>query len=121
MASLSICSYNCRGLPTTRNRLFMRPDILDIVGKNDFVCFQETWFSKQDLHCVNTIFENFNGVGVSTTDYKDGIVSGHVPGGVAIIWKKSLNAFVDPIATGHDWCTAVKVTLNSKCFIIIRS
>ena len=56
-------------------------------------CIQETWFAVQDLHVVNSLHSKFHGFGVSTTDYKDGLVSGHPPGGVAIFWRKHLDQY----------------------------
>ena len=47
--------------------------------KCDIFCIQETWFAVQDLHVVNSLHSKFHGFGVPTTDYKDGLVSGHPP------------------------------------------
>ena len=58
--------------------------MLSVFDKCDIFCIQETWFAVQDLHVVNSLHSKFHGFGVSTTDYKDGLVSGHPPGGVAI-------------------------------------
>ena len=68
----------------SREGLHLRPDVLSVFDKCDIFCIQETWFAVQDLHVVNNLHSKFHGFGVSTTDYKDGLVSGHPPGGVAI-------------------------------------
>ena len=58
--------------------------MLSVFDKCDIFCIQETWFAVQDLHVVNSLHSKFHGFGVSTTDYKDGLVSGHPPDGIAI-------------------------------------
>ena len=79
---LIVASYNVRGLPKYGNRLYLRPDIVALLEKGDIVCMQETWYSKQDLDILNNLHPNFSGTGVSTTDYHDGLVRGHPPGGL---------------------------------------
>ena len=78
---LIVASYNVRGLPKDGNSLYLRPDIVALLEKGDIVCMQETWYSKQDLDILNNLHPNFSGTGVSTTDYQDGLVRGHPPGG----------------------------------------
>ena len=70
-----------RGLPKDGNSLYLRPDIVTVLEEGNIVCMQETWYSKQDLDILNNLHPNFSGTGVSTTDYHDGIVRGHPPGG----------------------------------------
>ena len=48
------------------------------------------WFAKQDLKYTNNLNKPFQGVGVSTTDYSDGIIHGHPPGRVIIMWDVKL-------------------------------
>ena len=70
----NLVSYNCRGLPKDKKKL----DLRLIFNINDIICLQETWFAKQDLKYINNLNKPFQGVGVSTTDYSDGII--HPPG-----------------------------------------
>ena len=112
--ALKITSYNCRGLPKTCNKLLLRPDICDLLNKSDIVCLQETWYSKQDLAGVNNLDTNFHGTGVSTTDYSSHIVSGHPPGGVAILWREHLTQFIQPVDLNTDWCTAITITVGPR-------
>ena len=62
----------------------------------------------------------FHGFGVSTTDYKDGLVSGHPPGGVAIFWRKHLDQYIKPIDLKCDWCTAIEFNTGSNTVVIIN-
>ena len=64
-AGLNIASYNCRGLPKTRNKLLLRPDILAIFEQNEIICFQETHYSKQNLKLLNGLCEEYIGIGAA--------------------------------------------------------
>ena len=57
----------------------------------DIVCLLETWYSKQDLATLNTLHKNFHGIGAATVDDTDGLRRGHIPGGVAIMWRSFLD------------------------------
>lgn len=117
--SFYISSYNCRGLPKTRNHITLRPDICDVFKMSDIVCLQETWYSKQDLAYLNDLDSNFRGIGVSTTDFRNKVVTGHPPGGVAILWRENLDQFIKPIDLNLDWCTAIEISIdNTKLNIV---
>ena len=58
----------------------------------------------QILQCINNLNKPFQGVGVSTTDYSDGIIHGHPPGGVIIMWDVKLESYVKPLDLNLDWC-----------------
>ena len=56
---------------------------------------------------------------MSTTDYSDGIVHGHPPGGVTIMWDVKLDRCVRPLDLNLDWSVAISITLGSKkCTIL---
>ena len=55
---------------------------------NHIVCLQETFYCKQDLSCLNTLHNDFQGIGTSTTDARDNLITGHPPGGVAILYRR---------------------------------
>ena len=63
---------------------------------------------------VNNLYDSFHGLGVSTTDYSDGIVHGHPPGGVTIMWDVKLDRCVRPLDLNLDWYLAIEITLGSK-------
>ena len=92
--------------------------MLSVFDKCDIFCIQETWFAVQDLHVVNSLHSKFHGFGVSTTDYKDGLVSGHPPGGVAIFWRKHLDQYIKPIDLKCDWCTAIEFNTGSNTVVL---
>ena len=108
-----------RGLPKDGSSLYLRPDIVALLEKGDIVCMQETWYSKQDLDLIHNLHPNFSGTGVSTTDYHDGLVRGHPPGGVAILWRKKLDHVIKPLDLNCNWCTAIEINTGSNTIVVI--
>lgn len=86
----------------------------------DIVCIQETFLSKQDLDKLNSVNDDFYGVGESTTDLSLGIVCGRIPGGVAILWHKKYDSLISVFRLEVDWCIAIKVEHNKNVFVIFN-
>ena len=101
----TIVSYNSRGFPRNDIQLNSNPFVSKIVNNSDvsFACFQETFYTKQDLSFLNNIHPNFHGVGAATTDEKLGFIQGHPPGGVAILWRKQYDSIVKPLIFSYDY------------------
>lgn len=118
MSDLAIASYNCRGLPKNNRTLFLRPDLKDLFDSYDILCFQESWYSTQDLGHLNSLHENFHGVGVSTTNLDERIIHGHPPGGVAIMWHNRLETNVKILDLKLDWCVGIEISIDDRRFII---
>ena len=108
-----------RGLPKHFNGLHLRPAIMSLFDKYDIVCVQETWYAYQDLYILHNLHTECRGTGVSTTEYNDGLVQGHPPGGVAIFWRKRLDNIIKTIDTHCNWCTAVEISTGSNYIVLI--
>ena len=120
MAGLDIISYNCRGLPKSRQQLALRPDIVNLMNSYQIVAFQEIWYSKQNLNIINSLHDDFDGVGVAKIDEGDNIVHGRYSGGVAIMWRKELRKFIKRIVFDVDWCIAIEISIDNTKFIIFN-
>ena len=113
-----ITSYNCRGIPKDKRRLALRPDIEKVLEEAHFVAFQETWLSKQDLNCINSLHDDYVGFGVAKVDESEGIIQGRYSGGVAMMWRKELSKYIKVIDLKADWCMAIELDMGStKCVI----
>ena len=117
---LKFITYNCRGLPRDRNSLLLRPDIMSVMADAHIVAFQETWLSKQNLSCINSLHESFVGFGVSKVDESAGLVQGRYSGGVAIMWRKELCNFIKIIELDSNWCMAIEINMGSVKFVIFN-
>ena len=109
---LKFITYNCRGLPRDRNSLLLRPDIMSVFADAHMVAFQETWLSKQNLSCINSLHESFVGSGVSKVDETVGLVQGRCSGGVAIMWRKELSKFIKVLRILQLLCKSWFLTLK---------
>ena len=89
-------------------------------SNSDIICFQETWYGRQDLSYLNALDSDFHGTGASTRDYENRLVAGHPPGGVAILWHRKLEQYVKPVELGLDWCAAIEVSVGHRRFYIIN-
>lgn len=86
---MRVVTYNARGLrlgqqASDKARRLVIDELFDSV---DILCLQETLLSKQDLDKLNSVHEDFYGVGESTTDLSMGLIRGRIPGGVVIFWQ----------------------------------
>ena len=117
---LRLSFYNCRGFPKNRHALSLRMDLDSLFDKTDILCLQETWLFEQDLSCLNNVHVDFVGIGTSTFDLSRGLCSGHAPGGVAILYRQSLQSCIEPISFDVDWCVGAKVSIDGKSFYVIN-
>ena len=80
-SSLSITSWNCRGVTN------VIPYLNHLIGEgSDIIALSEHWLWPYQLHCLENIYPDFDGFGVS-----DSRLNEH-SGGVGIIWRRSLLA-----------------------------
>ena len=86
----------------------------------EILCIQETMLPKQELDKLNSVHNDFYGVGESTTDLSMGILRGRIPGGVAILWHKKYDPLISVIRLEVDWAIAVKVAHERNTFIILN-
>ena len=117
---MRLTTYNTRGLPKSRRDLHRRPDITKVFENNDIVCLQETWFATQDLKMINSLHEDFHGVGSATVNYDSDIFMGHPPGGVATLWRRELGSIVKSIDLNVNWCTGIEIKSGTKNFAIFN-
>ena len=90
---VSVISYNCRNLPKNRKDLALRPDINILFDRCSILCLQEIWYTKQDLKQLNSLHNDFIGIGTTKYDASEGLCN--VRGGVAIIYKKNIANFIN--------------------------
>ena len=85
---IRICSYNCNSL---KNSLI---DVRRLCDSNDIIYLQETWLARFELFMLNQIHDDFFGLGVSAFDSCSALLSGRPFGGIAMLWKKSLQGSI---------------------------
>ena len=66
MAQLvKIVSFDCRGLPKLASKLWEKTTVNSLLHdcENDIIYLQETFYSKQELSCLNSLHSDFWAVG----------------------------------------------------------
>ena len=118
---MKIVSYNCRGFPKTPAKLNLKPTVNSILNDEsvDIICMQETFLSKQDLGCLNSIHNNYQGIGTATRDTRDGILKSHPPGGVAILYRTKQAKCITPLYFNLDWVIGISINSNNNKHIIL--
>ena len=117
---LKISSYNCRGLPKENKKLLLRPDILEVLEKSHMVAIQVTWYAKQNLKALNSLHNDFIGIGAATVDESLNVFHGHYPGGVALLWRKELSRNIKRLEFNSDWGVAIEIDLGSSKLVILN-
>ena len=118
---VKVVSYNCRGFPKTPAKLRVKPTVNLLLNDDtiDFICLQETFLSKQDLGCLNSVHNEYQGIGTSTVDTRDGIVKGHPSGGVAILYRTKQAKYITPLYFNLDWVIGISINNNNCKHIIL--
>ena len=115
---VSVISYNCRNLPKNRKDLALRPDIKSLFDRCSVLCLQEIWYTKQDLKQLNSLHNEFIGIGTTKYDAYEGLCNAH--GGVAIMYKKNIAKYIKHFETNLDWCNAIELNIESHRVIILN-
>ncbi len=91
-----------------------------LIDNHDFVLLQEHWLRDSQFHRIRNI--PYDGDTILSHDISaidDSVfINGRGFGGCSILWKSSLKAQVYPIATSSKRICAVKVVMDSMCFIV---
>ena len=118
--SIRVLSYNCRGmrLGMSAGDKACRIVIDRLLEECDILCLQETFLPVQGLEKLNSFDPKFLGVGESTTDLSTAVVRGRIPGGVAVLWDKKLDAVMKPIRLDVDWCIGLQYTYKNNSIVI---
>ena len=81
---IQICSFNCNSLKNSLTEVNL------LCSKYDLIFLQETWLAKFELSLLNSIHSDFAGLGVSAFNSSTSLLKGRPYGGVAFLWRKSL-------------------------------
>ena len=86
--AIKFTSFNCKRLTSSIN------DVASLCENHDIILLHETWLLPHDMCLLQYVHSEFYGDGVSSIDTTDGILIGRSYGSLAVLWRKSLNAFV---------------------------
>ncbi len=102
---IKIISFNCYGLKSSVN------EIKEMCDHHDIILLQETLLYPSDLVLLKSLHEDFYGDGVSSIDVESRLIQGRPYGGLAVLWRKTLNIKV--AVHKYDDNRLLGVTINS--------
>lgn len=113
MNELRITSFNCHGVKGRRQTLE------EVCDHSDVVAVQEHWLPPDELPLLSDVHHEFRAHGVSAMDPSNRLIVGRPYGGVAVMWKRSLDSMVDIIETDHPRVAAIKLSgVRSQVLIV---
>ena len=105
--SINKCTYNCKNIQSSI------PEINDLCKCHDIVLLQETWVFRNQLPMLSSISNEFVGYGLSSMKDEQQIHTGRPFGGIAVLWRKSLNKYISIVTYDCDRIVGLKFELNS--------
>ena len=93
--------------------------MVDILNYLDIFAVQEHWLSKQSLSSLHSVHSDFNARGITSIDYGDGL-SGHPHGGLCLLWRRSLDSFIEPlIYVDEKRLLGLKITSSNATILLL--
>ena len=117
--NFNIITYNLHGLNCGRSELY---DLCNDIS-TQIIAVQEHWLTPKNLHLLNDIHPDFCSYGISSMSHKlsSGIYRGRPFGGVAFLWRKSIDACIEVgecDAEGRCICINLKLVGGSAITLI---
>ena len=111
-SSLKVVNFNCRGIGSSEDHLKM------LAKQADVIAIQEHWLRKEQFNVLNRLDEDFYHVAVSPMRSCH-IQRGRPFGGVALLWRKGLQKYVQVVETGSDNVCAISLQFESESVLLI--
>ena len=111
--SINICTYNCKNIQSSI------PEINDLCNCHDIVLLQETWMFRSQLPMLSSISNEFVGYGLSSMKDEQQIHTGRPFGGIAMLWRKSLNKYISIVTYDCDRIVGLKFESNSFAALFV--
>lgn len=108
---INIVSFNCRSIKRTEQCIF------ELCSKNDILLLQETWLLPSELGYLANIHPDFQSTGTSAVNLSNGPLVGRPHGGVAILWRSTMQAIV--IDCNEPRITGIELSLKSGNILIL--
>ncbi|CAC5411213.1 unnamed protein product [Mytilus coruscus] len=112
--TLNILSFNCKNIKTT-GQFFQ-----EIQKPADIILIQEHWIFHFELQLLKELHPKIVGVG-KAVDSSDPIATSHMPrgyGGVAVLWQKSIERFINPLPDGSSRLQCIELVIDKPQIII---
>ena len=98
------------------------PYLLDCAKDYDFLFIQEHWLFSCNRNSISTAFPDYSN-SIACTDNENPLSQHCLPrgwGGVAVLWKKSLNPFIRPVEVCSQRIVAVQLIKDSTSTLLVN-
>jgi len=109
---VKLCSFNCRSLKSSF------ADICNLSELYEIVFIQEHWLLPFELGLLNSIHDDFIGIGVSAVDITSDLLKGRPYGGTAILYNKALVSGTNVINCDEPRMCAISIDTNNGPVLI---
>ena len=82
--TIRVTTFNCKNVKSSVQ------EINEMCKSSDVILLQETWLADYDLSFLSSISSDFYAKGISSVNSSVGVLRGRPHGGLAILWRKSL-------------------------------
>ena len=113
---LILSSLNCEG--ASRNDCYIKKILAE--DRPDFLCLQETWLQDGNSHMLNKLCSDYMSVSKSGVNNVSDIITGRIPGGVAILYKKGLCHSVNEILFESRRVCGIRISMFARCYLLIN-
>ena len=111
---LSVCSNNCRLLK--HNEMTVH----NLCSMYDIIILHEHWLMPHKLCMLNSVHNDFDGIGQSAIDTSHDLVAGRPYGGTAILSKKHLATNISSVVTNNSRITGIHVSMSSGKLLLLN-
>ena len=97
MENVNVCTFNCTGIKSSVEYIAEH-----LCSDNHIIALQETWLLPHDLTTCDVIHPQFCAFATSSVDVGAGVVRGRPYGGLAFLYRRSIEPHITPITFGED-------------------
>jgi hypothetical protein len=115
MTSLNLLTWNATGIMSSASYLSTALSNRDI----DVCGISEHWLYEKDLSFLDCIHRDYTSWAVCDNDLVLPLFRKRAKGGVAILWKRSLDARICTVDTNDDRIIGVRLTLNTNMYMFL--
>ena len=115
MVNIKMCTFNCTGLKSSVE--FVARSLCD---NYEIIALQETWLLPHDIPLCDTIHPQYCAFATSSVDVGAGVVRGRPYGGLAFLYRRSLESHMTPVTFGEDRILGLKYEDEHKTILFMN-
>ena len=115
MENFRISTFNCTGLKSSLEYVAN-----NLCNDHDIIALQETWLLPHDLPLCDTIHPDFCAFATSAVDVGAGVIRGRPYGGLAFLYRRSVEPLITPINFEEDRVLGLLIKDETKSLLFLN-